>query len=148
MRAPATLDGGDCLRLGRRLFVGQSGRTNAAGLQAVRETFGPEGFEVLPVAVGEVLHLKCVCSPLGADRVLAAEGTLPEDTFAGVQVLWVPHEERYAANCVAVGRRVLIAAGHPRTRALLEGAGFSPLELDVSELRKADGSLTCLSVSF
>ena len=93
-----------------------------------------------------VLHLKCVCSPLADDLVLVAEGTIDPAVFTPARVIVVPREEAYAANAVAWNGRALLAAGHPRTRTLVEAAGFAVTELDNSELRKADSALTCLSV--
>ncbi len=147
MPAPATLDGGDCLRLGRTIYVGRSARTNAAGVARAAEVFEPRGYRVVPVALpAHVLHLKCVCAPLGDDRVLLAEGALAADVFAGADVVWVPVAETYAANAVAVGGGVIISDGFPRTRAALEAAGFTVHAVPTSEVRKADGSLTCLSI--
>ena len=146
MDAPATLDGGDVLLLGRQLFVGRSARTNDAGIARLADVFMPLGFEVVPVPVGRLLHLKCACSPLGEDRVLCAEGALPLRTFGAAQLISVPATEAYAANAVARADRVLVSAGHPRTRGALEAAGFSVRALDTTEVRKADGALTCLSL--
>jgi dimethylargininase len=146
MALPATLDGGDCLRLGTRLYVGLSGRTNEAGARRVREVFAPRGFEVVTVPVEGILHLKCVCSPLGPRTLLLADGTIPPDTFGDVEVLRVPNEESYAANAVAVGNVALIADGYPATRRVVERAGFEVIPIATSEIAKADGSLTCLSV--
>jgi dimethylargininase len=147
MDAPATLDGGDCLRLGRTIYVGRSARTNEAGVAALEAAFELLGVRVVPVAMpADVLHLKCVCSPLGDDRVLLARGTIPAETFAGAHVIWVPPDERYAANAVAVGDGVIIADGFPATRELLERAGLRTIAVACSEVRKADGSLTCQSL--
>jgi dimethylargininase len=148
MRLPATADGGDCLIVGKRIYVGLSARTNEAGLRCIRDWFGPRGFEVIGVPVHGVLHLKCVCSPLGRGKLLLAEGFLPPDTFRDLEIVKVPTEESYAANAVAVGDVVLIADGYPATRRAVERAGFQPLPLATSEIAKADGSLTCLSVRF
>lgn len=144
--APATLDGGDCMRVGRRIFVGRSQRTNDAGIARVREVFGPLGFDVIAVPLHQVLHLKCVCSPLDDETILLADGTLPHELFAGLRILRVPASEECAANAVAVGRTVLVAAGHPVTHRMVEEQGFSVIPIDTSEIRKADGALTCLSV--
>ena len=148
MQAPATLDGGDCLRIGKRIFVGQSQRTNALGLERVREVFGPMGYEVVPVPVAGSLHLKCICSKLSEEAVLLAEGTMSPDVFRGLQVVLVPHREAYAANCVAVGGTALISRGFPETERAVRAAGLDTVALDNSEIRKADGSLTCSSVLF
>ncbi len=145
---PATLDGGDCMRLGGVLYVGRSARTNAAGVARAGEVLAPHGVRVVAVELpADVLHLKCVCSPLGGGRVLLAEGTLPAARF-DAEVVWVPFEERYAANAVAIGEHVIAAAEYPRTLAALAAAGFRVHPVPTSEVRKADGSLTCQSILF
>jgi dimethylargininase len=147
MDAPATLDGGDCLRAGQTFYVGRSRRTNAEGIARLAAVFGPRGFRVVPVELpAGVLHLKSVCSPLGDDRVLVAEGSIPPATFAGLRAIVVPAEEAHAANAVAVGGGAVVAAGCPRTQSLVEAAGFRTVAVDTSETRKADGALTCLSI--
>jgi len=147
MDAPATLDGGDVMRVGKTMFVGRSARTNQAGIDRLAEVFAPLGYRVVPVVMpAGVLHLKSVCAPLGDDRITLADGSIPRETFGDVQVLRVPVEETYAANCLAIGERAICAKGYPRTRDALAAAGFEPVELDTSEFRKADGALTCLSI--
>jgi len=144
--APATIDGGDCLRVGRTWFIGRSARTNAAGVQRVREVFGPLGHAVTEVPVAGFLHLKCVASRIGDAAVLVAEGSVDTALFRGLEVVTVPREESYAANTVVVRGTALVAAGFPATRARLEGRGLRVVELDMSEIAKGDGSLTCLSI--
>ena len=147
MAEPATLDGGDCMRVGSTIYVGRSARTNAAGIARLEEVFRPRGLRVVPIELSTgVLHLKCVCSSLGGERMLLARGSLPGSTFHGADIVWVPAEETYAANAVAVGSSVLVAAGFPRTRDALAGAGFTTHTVPTSEVRKADGSLTCQSI--
>ena len=145
---PATLEGGDCLRLGRRLYVGLSQRTNAAGVRRLREVFEPLDLEVIEVALGDILHLKCVCSRLNDDVLLLAEGTISPDVFQKPKIILVPKQECYAANAVSVGGTVLLPAGFPLARRAIEAAGWRVQELEMSEIRKADGSMTCLSVLF
>ncbi len=142
--APATLDGGDCMRVGRRIFVGLSSRTNLAGAHRVRDVFS--AFTVVPVPVAGWLHLRCVCSPLNDDRVLLAEGTIAPKTFDGLDVVMIPNSEAYAANCVAHRGAAIIADGFPETRARIMRAGIRTIAIATSEIRKADGSLTCLSI--
>jgi dimethylargininase len=151
MPEPATLDGGDCLRLdaARVIYVGRSARTNAAGAAFLRAAVAEEGFRVVEVAMpAGVLHLKSVCAPLGADAVVVAEGTLPDDVFAasGARVVHVPPAEAAAANVVYYGRGALVAADGDETAARVAAEGFAVRRVDTSELRKADGALTCLSV--
>lgn len=145
---PATLDGGDCMRLGSTIYVGRSARTNAAGIARLDEAFAPRGFRVVAVDLPpDVLHLKCVCSPLGDGRVLLARATLPGSTF-DADIVWVAAEDGYAANAVAVGDRVIAAAEYPRCHDALAAAGFAIHPVPTSEVRKADGSLTCQSILY
>jgi dimethylargininase len=147
MSAPAALDGGDVLRIGVDLYVGLSARTNRAGVRRLWQVFEPRGLRVHAVELPPaVLHLKCVCSPVDDGTVLVAAGSLPAGTFGGARVIEVPVEETYAANAVVVNGCALVAAGHPVTRRRLEAEGLRVVELDMSETRKADGSLTCLSL--
>jgi dimethylargininase len=149
MDEPATLDGGDVMRVGKTIYVGRSARTNEAGIARLAEVFEPRGYQVVPVAMpAGVLHLKSVCAPLGDDRITLAERSIPRDAFGNVHVVRIPAEETYAANCLAIGNRVLCAQDHPRTRDALATAGFETIGLDTSEFRKADGALTCLSILF
>lgn len=149
MEAPATLDGGDCMRVGTTIFVGRSARTNDAGIARLAEVFEPRGFRVVPVAMpAHVLHLKCVCAPLGDDRITLADGSIPPEAFGDIHRVRIPDSESYAANCLAIADRVLCAQGFPRTRDALVAAGLQPFELATTEFRKADGALTCLSIVF
>jgi dimethylargininase len=148
MDAPATLDGGDCLRLGRTIYIGRSARTNAEGIARAEAVFAPRGFRVVAVELPPgVLHLKCVCSPLGEARVLLAERTLPARLF-DAEIVWAPAEEQYAANAVGIGDHVVAAAEYPRTLEALTAAGLRVHPVPTSEVRKADGSLTCQSILF
>jgi dimethylargininase len=130
---PASFDGGDCLIAGDALLVGLSSRSNAAGVARLREVFEPRGLGVVAVAMPPgVLHLKSVCAPLGDGRVLSRV-PLPE-----VEVV---HADD--ANVVAWRGRALVPPG---TAAAVEAAGLEARTVDTSELRKADGALTCLSI--
>jgi dimethylargininase len=142
-----TLDGGDCMRLGKTVFVGRTARTSDDGIAALSALLARHDVRVVPVDVPpHVLHLKCVCSPLDDERVLLAEGTLEPRLFGAARVVMVPSAEAYAANVVTHGAGALVADGFPRTRALLEQAGFTTHPIDNRELRKADSALTCLSI--
>ena len=143
---PATIDGGDVLRAGRRLYVGLTSRTNEAGHRALARIAGPLGYAVIPVPVRDCLHLKSAASWLGGERVLVDAARLPEAVFAGLEVHVVPRGEAAAANVLALGDSVLIPDGFPRTRALLEGVGARCRTVANSELAKAEGGLTCCSL--
>jgi dimethylargininase len=135
------------MRVGSTLYVGRSARTNAAGIEQVAGLAGPRGLEVVAVELPPgVLHLKCVCAPLGGDRITLADDSIPRDVFRGLDIVAIPAEERYAANVLAYGGAALVAEGFPRTRDALAARGLRVIAVDVSEFRKADGALTCLSV--
>lgn len=149
MRPPACLDGGDVLRLGHHLFVALTDRTNAAGIAALRETFEPKGYTVHQVAAPPGLHLKCYCSAPRDDLVVVADGLVDPRPFleaGGVEVVRIPREEAYAANTVGVDEQVLVAEGYPVVASMLRSLGLEVHAVRTSEIAKADGSLTCLSV--
>jgi dimethylargininase len=149
MRAPGTLDGGDVLRLGTTFYVGRSARTNLEGLAQLEEVFVPRGFKVLSVALPPgVLHLKSVCSPLGDGRVLLAEGTVPPSILGGADVVLVPAADAPSANCVSLGRHAIVAEEFPRTVELLRKERFFVHPVPTTEVRKADGALTCQSIIY
>lgn len=146
MQPPATLDGGDVMRVGDVFFVGRSARTNDEGIALLRSFARAHGASVRVVDLPpDVLHLKCHASAIAEDAVLVVEG-LPLDLPPHVRRLDLPRQEAFAANAVACGAGVVIAAHHPRTAAIIADAGFYPRAVDTSELAKADGSLTCMSI--
>jgi dimethylargininase len=142
---PATVDGGDVVCMGRRVLVGLGERTNAEAVLQLRALLG-ERYTVSPVEVSGVLHLKSACTPLD-DRTLLVDPTrVDTHALAGFDLVEVPPEEGYAANCLALGGRVVVSSGYPGTRERVAAYGVEVVELDMSEFRKAGGSLTCLSI--
>jgi len=141
------LDGGDVIRLGDTLLVGLSDRTDTAGVRALERWVSTLGVSVVPIALREGLHLKCEATPLGDDTLLCAENwPYREAVPLGVRVVTVPEGEAYAANAVAHGAEVLMAEGYPGAAAAVAASGRRVTTVDVSQFRRADGSLTCLSV--
>ncbi len=145
---PATLDGGDVMRVGRRIFVGQTARTNPAAWEQLRDLTRPFGYEVTPVAPKGCLHLKSACTYLGRGVVLANPEWLDTSCLGGVEILPVAPEEPFGANAVAVGETLLYAAGYPGTLARLRQRGFDVITVETGELRKAESAMTCLSLVF
>jgi dimethylargininase len=148
MTLPSTLDGGDLLRVGRRLFISLSARTNADGVLFVREALGPLGYNVIPLETKGCLHLKSAVTSLGGDRVLVNAAWLDPSSLSGLEILTVPPEEPEAANVLEVRGEILVHSGFERTMRLLEAEGFRVRPLDVSEFLKAEAGLTCKSVLF
>jgi dimethylargininase len=149
MEPPATLDGGDVLRVGATLFVGLSARTNADGAAFLAEVAARDGLAtcVIPVATG--LHLKSACTLADAATLLYAPALLDEAALAlfrasGLACVQAP--EPIGANVLALGDRVLVSAAAPATAALLEARGHAVVPVDVAEFHKGDGALTCLSI--
>jgi len=93
-----------------------------------------------------ILHLKSACTYLGDNHVILSKGYFNTDILRDFKKIVVPNGEEYAADCLAINRTVLMAKDYPKTRKLIEKEGFSVKELNVSEFRKGDGALTCLSI--
>ncbi|MDP1823359.1 MAG: arginine deiminase family protein [Archangium sp.] len=146
LSAPATLDGGDVLAMGKRVFVGLSERTNKSGAEELAEILRPHGYSVTPVRVPAGLHLKSSVTWAGADVVVLTEA-LSED-FLGYEQLVVPADEAYAANVLWVNGTLLMPRGFPRTEAMLARLGLPLRVLEQSEVQKMDGALTCMSLRF
>jgi dimethylargininase len=148
IEAPGTLDGGDVLRIGRKLFVGQAARSNADGIAQLRECVDEFGYSVQPVATHGCLHLKSAVTQVGEGTVLVNPQWIDVSTFAGQRVIKIHPEEEHAANALRIGSRVIHPLCFPRTRQRLVDAGIDVLPVDVSELQKAEGAVTCCSVVF
>jgi dimethylargininase len=148
MREPGTLEGGDILRVGSTIFVGLSPRTNEAGVSQLAAELGPFGYTVKPVPVRNCLHCKTACSYLGDEMLLVNRAWVDTAPFEGLQLLDVADDEPWAANALRIGDTVLFPASFPHTEAILRGAGLRVQTLDLSELQKAEGSVTCISVIF
>ena len=148
LKAPATLDGGDVLRIGDRIFVGLSERTMGTAVGQLARVLTDYGFDITPVEVRDVLHLKTACTYLGNDTITVLAGHLDSRAFGPYRQIPIPADEAHAANCLSLNGAVLVPAGAPATRKMIEAAGFETVELDISESRKAGGGLTCSSLIF
>jgi dimethylargininase len=145
---PGTIEGGDVLRVNNRLFVGLTNRTNADGINQLRDALSDEGCEIIPVRVNNILHFKSACSYLGDEFIVVNSGYFDLKVFSSLNLLELPKGEAYAANCLSVNGKVFVSKGYPATKRLIEKEGFETEELDVSEFKKCEGSLTCLSIIF
>ena len=154
MGGEARMDGGDIIRLGDLFFVGRSSRTNDQGivsLASLLEFFGHE-LRVIDIPEG-ALHLTSISSTPTDNIILAPEGFLiPEDFGSlpeGCEIIWIPAEEVYGCNTIGLPNgKVLMAEGYPTVKAALNEHGLETVELDMSEIRAADGSLTCCSIFY
>jgi len=147
--APGTVDGGDVCEAGEQYFIGISERTNPEGAAQLAAWLTARGFSAVSLDIRRLpglLHLKTGLSWLGDRRLLAVDELVGHPALDGWELLPVPPGESYAANCVRVNESVLIAAGFPVTCALLGELGYPLAPLDMSEFRKMDGGLSCLSL--
>jgi len=145
VEAPATLDGGDVLVLGRRVYVGRSRRTSGRGVAQLQSMLTRYGYEVVAVEVASCLHLKSAATAIAADRLLVNPAWVAVDAFAGAGLLSI---EPHAANVLRAGQTLVYPSAFPRTRDKLVRAGYHVREVEVSELAKAEGAVTCCSVMF
>jgi dimethylargininase len=140
---PGMLDGGDVLQVGTTVYVGLGGRTNAEGIRQLGKLLASEGREVVDVPLGLVLHLKSAVTKLPDDSLMALPWLVDTTRLPAFRAV----DERPGCHLVLLGDdRVLIAASAPRTTALLEREGLTPIVVDVSEFEKLEASVTCLSV--
>lgn len=153
--APGTLDGGDVLRIGKRLYVGLSARTNAAGIAQLAAFLAPFGYRVAGMAVSGCLHLKSAISAIGTsgacgesdDATIVLNPAWVDGSPLGARrAIEVAPQEAMAANVLAIGNSVLVNASAPRTAARIASAGFDVVLVDQSELAKAESGLTCCSL--
>tara|TARA_B100001996_G_C18562865_1_gene555306 strand:- start:87 stop:899 length:813 start_codon:yes stop_codon:yes gene_type:complete len=154
MEPPAMMDGGDILRMGDLFFVGRSTRTNDAGISELKDLLDHLGHELRVIDIPpQALHLTSISSTPSDNLILIPEGYLTPDAFGempeGSEVVVMPAEEVYGCNTIGLpGNKVLLADGYPTVQAELESRGFECIIIDMSQIRAADGSLTCCSVFY
>lgn len=148
IRPPATLEGGDVLRVGREVFVGITPRTNAAGVSSLKAILEPFGYQVIPVTVRDCLHLKSACTAIDDDTVLVNPHWVDLDPFKGFRAISVPGGEPWAANTLLIDTYVCVHAGFTNTIEILQVLGFQVKTVDISELLKAEAGMTCSSIIF
>ncbi|MBK6405793.1 MAG: hypothetical protein IPF66_12560 [Holophagales bacterium] len=151
IRAPGTLDGGDVCEAGDHVFIGVSERTNEEGARQLAALLLSRGLGSTLVDIREetgLLHLKSGIAWLGGRTLALTDALARRPEFAGWTPLPVSPGEEYAANAVLVNGRVLLAAGFPRFEAAVRALGLPTVPLDMSEFRKLDGGLSCLSLRF
>ena len=148
IEAPGTLDGGDVLRIGRHFYVGMSARSNADGIAQLRALLAGFGYTVTGVPIRGCLHLKSAVTALADDRVLVQPAWVERGAFADYRIVEVDPAEEHAANVLRIGDTVVSPACFPRTHERIRAAGIEVVTVDVSELQKAEGAVTCCSLVF
>ena len=145
VRPPATLDGGDVLILGRDVWVGVGARTNEEAVEALRAILQPYGFAVRAAQPHGCLHLKSAITRAGPDCLIVNPNWIEPGIFSGWRIVEVDPQEPFAANVLWLGEVTLVAEAYPRTRDRLDAHGLKCRTIDMSELAKAEGGLTCCS---
>jgi dimethylargininase len=148
VKLPGMLEGGDVLRVGKKIFVGLTQRSNAEGIRQLAVIAEHYGYELTVVPVPGCLHLKSAVTYLGRNTLLGNRAWFHWKRFEGFEWLDVDPAEPHAGNALAIGECIVFPASFPKTRARLEANGFRVESLDISELQKAESGLTCSSLLF
>ncbi len=148
LNPPATLDGGDVLKIGNTFYIGLSKRTNHHAVFQIQELFQSFGYKVRAVEVNGCLHLKTGCTYLGKNMILINPLWVDANQFSSYEIISVTDEEPFGANSLLIGDTLLYSASFPRTRERLAQKGVLIEAIDISELEKAEAGLTCMSIVF
>ena len=143
LQAPIYIDGGDVLQTENTVFVGQSQRTHPEAVTALQSLTSKQ---MVPVRVKQGLHLKTSVSTLRENLLVINPSHVETEPFREFEWIEVDEEEAYAANCLAVGKNVILPVGFPKLEQRIQKYGFSTLPVNMSEFQKADGGVTCLSL--
>jgi dimethylargininase len=149
--APGTVDAGDVCETGNHFFIGLSDRTNETGARQLTRLLAGLDYSSSLIdirEIGNILHLKSGIAFLGDDRLVVIDDLARRAEFSELELIRVPPGEEYAANCLSVNGRVLIASGFPSFQERLDSLGFETVALEMSEFQKMDGGLSCLSLRF
>jgi len=145
---PGTLEGGDVLRIENEYYIGLSSRTNREGAKQFESIVKKYGYSCSLISLNIFLHLKTGVAYIGDDNLVVSGELIDNPIFKNYNLIKVEEEENYATNCIRTNNYVLIAEGFKRLRDTIKGLGYKTLEIDVSEFRKMDGGLSCLSLRF
>lgn len=144
---PAFLEGGDLLVTHDKVYIGRSGRSDDNGISQLRDILR-ESRDLIPVDIGDALHLKSVCTLIDEETLLIREGSGCKGIFKGFRFVEAPHEEEYSANILSIHGSIIMPKGYPRTMERIMGIGYEVIEVDISEFEKGGGGVTCLSILF
>lgn len=148
IETPGTVEAGDIMMVGDHFYIGLSERTNDDGAAQMIALLNKYGYSGSAIFMSDMLHLKTGVAYLENNNLLAFGEFLTEDEFRNFNIIEIDEDESYAANCIWVNKYVIVPKGFPKTRNKIADAGYAIIELDVSEFRKLDGGLSCLSLRF
>jgi len=148
VQPPGTLDGGDLLVVGKVIYAGLSTRSNRSGIEQLSTNVEPYGFSVVTVETARCLHLKSAVSEVAPGVLLINPDWVRKSAFENHELIDVDEEEQHAANALRVGQNLVYPTSFPRTMEKLVKRGMDVSPVDVSELQKAEGAVTCCSLIF
>lgn len=148
IQAPARVDGGDILRVGKKIYVGLSTRSDNGAVEQMQNYLRPFGYEVKGAAVTGCLHLKSAITQVSKDTLLINPEWADRNLFSGMKFIEIDPTESYAANAVMIGETIIYPTSFPKTQKRLEAAGIKIVNVDADELAKAEGAVTCCSLIF
>jgi dimethylargininase len=146
VREPATVDGGDVLVLGKNIYVGLSTRSNKQAIWQLNDLLCEYGYTVRGLELHDCLHLKSAVTRVDDRTLLINKNWVDTRHFTAFDLIEIDTSEPYAANCLPVGEAIIFPTAFPKTRARLEERGFKVVSVNVSELAKAEGAVTCCSL--
>ena len=146
LREPATLDGGDVLVVGKRIFIGLSTRSNDEAIDQLNGLLKDYGYTVTGVQLHDCLHLKSAVTSIYDKTLLINKNWLDFHHFDNYELIEVDPSEPHAANCLPVGDSIIFPTAFPKTQARLEERGYKIVSVEVDELAKAEGAVTCCSL--
>ncbi len=146
--APGTVEAGDIMMVGDHYYIGLSKRTNLQGAEKLIAILIKHGMTGSVIRLENVLHLKTGVAYLENNNLAACGEFLTKSEFNKFNIIEIPEDESYAANCIWINGKVIFPKGYPISKQRILDAGYSILEVDVSEFRKLDGGLSCLSLRF
>lgn len=148
VKSPGTVDAGDIMMVGSHYYIGLSTRTNAAGADQIIKILEKYDMTGSTVPLSDMIHLKSGVSYLENNNLVVTGEFIDKPDFEKFNLIKIDDDERYAANCVWINDYVLVAKGYPKAKQSIEQAGYKTYELNMSEFRKLDGGLSCLSLRF
>lgn len=146
IQAPGTLDGGDLLRVGKVIYAGLSSRSNPHGIEQLRVIVAEHGYSVEPVETTKCLHLKSAVTEVAPGTLLINPNWIDRSAFRGCDLIEADEEEPHAANALRLGDTVIYPASFPHTMEKLAQRNINVTPVDVSEVQKAEGGVTCCSL--
>lgn len=145
---PGCIDGGDVILAHTTLFVGLTGRTNRSGIDQLRATLSPYGYVIKPIPVRGCLHLKSAVTVIDRETLLINRRWVEPEVFGPLHMIDVDDSEPNGANALRIDKCVVYPSTFPRTLERLESIGIQVRAIDISELAKAEGAVTCCSLIF